>query len=211
MRASLRSSVFAVVLPLALTFTLTACSGSSTPGSGQSAPAASTAAPAAPASAPSSDPEFEAVKAATPVVACDLITLEEVSALYPGLKFTVKQNTAPQMSGYAWDSRCEYEAGVGTIEFAKTQPTHSVQVFATTVASEAKAQEHLKSRAESMAGESTYKAQPDLGPSAHTVRGTGSVSLFMMQGQTEIQLIVSELKSSNDEKIQKLLALAKGL
>jgi hypothetical protein len=211
MRASLRSSVFAVVLPLALTLTLTACSGSSTPGSGQSAPAASTAAPAAPASAPSSDPEFEAVKAATPVVACDLITLEEVSALYPGLTFTVKQNTAPQMSGYAWDSRCEYEAGVGTIEFAKTQPTHSVQVFATTVASEAKAQEHLKSRAESMAGESTYKAQPDLGPSAHTVRGTGSVSLFMMQGQTEIQLIVSELKSSNDEKIQKLLALAKGL
>ena len=151
------------------------------------------------------------MKAATPVVACDLITLEEVSALYPGLKLTVKQNTAPQMSGYAWDSRCEYEAGVGTIEFAKTQPTHSVQVFATTVASEAKAQEHLKSRAESMAGESTYKAQPDLGPSAHTVRGTGSVSLFMMQGQTEIQLIVSELKSSNDEKIQKLLALAKGL
>lgn len=207
MRASLRSSVFAVVLPLALTLTLTACSGSSTPGSGQSAPAASTAAPAA----PSSDPEFEAVKAATPVVACDLITLEEVSALYPGLKFTVKQNTAPQMSGYAWDSRCEYEAGVGTIEFAKTQPTHSVQVFATTVASEAKAQEHLKSRAESMAGESTYKAQPDLGPSAHTVRGTGSVSLFMMKGQTEVQLIVSELKSSNDEKIQKLLALAKGL
>lgn len=206
MTTSFRSSVVALALPL----TLAACS--SEPAKEAAAPAASTAAPAAaPASAPSTDPEFEAVKAATPVVACDLVTLEEVSALYPGLKFTVKQNSAPQMSGYAWDSRCEYEAGVGTIEFAKTQPTHSVQVFATTVASEAKAQEHLKSRAESMAGESTYKAQPDLGPSAHTVRGTGSVSLFMMKGQTEVQLIVSELKSSNDEKIAKALTLAKGL
>lgn len=207
MRASFRSSVVALVLPL--TITLAACSGA--PATEQAAPAASSSAPAASANAPSTDPEFEAVKAATPLVACDLITLDEVSAVYPGLKFSVKQNTAPQMSGYAWDSRCEYEAGVGTIEFAKTQPTHSVQVFATTVASEAKAQEHLKSRAESMAGESTYKAQPDLGPSAHTVRGTGSVSLFMMKGQTEIQLIVSELKSSNDEKIAKALALAKGL
>ena len=206
MTTSFRSSVVALALPL----TLAACS--SEPAKEAAAPAASTAAPAAaPASAPSTDPEFEAVKAATPLVACDLVTLDEVSALYPGLKFTVKQNTAPQMSGYAWDSRCEYEAGVGTIEFAKTQPTHSVQVFATTVASEAKAQEHLTSRAESMAGEATYKAQPDLGPSAHTVRGTGSVSLFMMKGQTEIQLIVSELKSSNDEKIAKALTLAKGL
>ena len=209
MRASIRSSAFAVALPL--TLTLAACSGSSTPAGDQAAPAASTAAAPAPASAPSTDPEFEQVKAATPLVACDLITLEEVSAVYPGLKFTVKQNSAPQMSGYAWDSRCEYEAGVGTIEFAKTQPTHSVQVFATTVASEAKAQEHLKSRAESMAGEAAYKAQPEIGPSAYTVRGTGTVSLYTVKGQTEIQLLVSELKSSNDEKITKALALAKGL
>lgn len=207
MTTSFRSPVVALVL--LLTITLAACSGA--PATEQAAPAASSSAPAAPASAPSTDPEFEAVKAATPLVACDLVTLDEVSALYPGLKFTVKQNSAPQMSGYAWDSRCEYEAGVGTIEFAKTQPTHSVQVFATTVASEAKAQANLKSRAELAAGESTYKAQPDFGASAYTTRQTGSVSLFLTKGQAEIQLIVSELKSSNDEKIAKALALAKGL
>lgn len=206
MRPSLRSSVVAVALPLALT----AAACSSAPSTEQAAPAAAAATPA-PASAPATDPEFEQVKAATPLVACDLVTLEEVSALYPGLTFSVKQNLAPQMSGYAWDSRCEYEAGVGTLEFAKTQPTHSVQVFARTVANEAKAQSNLKSRAESMGGESTFQAHPDLGPSAHTVRGTGTVSLYMVKGQTEIQLLVSELKSSNDAKIKTLLALAKSL
>lgn len=205
MTASLRLTVLAVALPL----TLAACS--SAPSTDQAAPAASSSAPAAPASAPSTDPEFEAVKAATPVVACDLITLDEVSTLYPGLTFTLKQKLDPRMSGYAWDSRCEYEAGVGTIEFAKTQPTHSVQVFANTVANEAKAQANLKSRAETAAGEASYKAQPNLGPSAFTRSQTGSVSLFLVKGQTEIQLLVSELKSSNDEKIAKLLALAKGL
>ncbi|MFN7979203.1 MAG: hypothetical protein U0P30_13795 [Vicinamibacterales bacterium] len=209
MRASIRSSAFAV--SLSFTLALAACSGSSTPAGQQAAPAASTAAAPAPASAPATDPEFEQVKAAKPLVACDLITLEEVSAVYPGLKFTVKQNMAPQMSGYAWDSRCEYEAGVGTIEFAKTQATHSVQVFATTVATEAKAQSNLKSRAESMAGESAYKAQPEMGASAYTIARTGTVSLYTVKGQTEIQLLVSELKSSNDDKITKLKALAKGL
>lgn len=203
MNPSFRSIVLALVLPL----TLTACSSAPA-----TEPAASTAAPAAaPASAPSTDPEFEAVKAATPVVACELITLEEVSALYPGITFTLKQKLDPRMSGYAWDSRCEYEAGVGTIEFAKTQPTHSVQVFVNTVASEAKAQERLKSRAESAVSASGYKAQPALGDSAYTVSATGTVSAFLVKGQAEIQLLVSELKSSNDEKIAKLLALAKRL
>lgn len=205
MTASLRLAALAVALPL----TLTACS--SAPSTEQAAPAASSAAPAAPASAPSTDPEFEAVKAATPVVACDIITLDEVSALYPGLTFTLKQKLDPRMSGYTWDSRCEYEAGVGTLEFAKTQATHSVQVFVSTVASEAKAQANLKSRADMMAGESSYKAQPELGASAFTNRQTGMVSLFLVKGQAEITLIVSELKSSNDEKIVKLLTLAKGL
>lgn len=206
MRASFRS---AVVAALPLTLTLTACSG--TPATERAAPASSPAAPAAPASAASTDPEFEAVKAATPVVACDLVTLEEVSALYPGLTFSVKQKLDPRMSGYAWDSRCEYEAGVGTIEFAKTQPTHSVQVFVNTVASEAKAQEHLKSRSEMASGESAYKAQPEVGPSAYTFSQTGTVTLFLVKEQAEIQLLVSELKSPNDEKIKKLLALAKSL
>ncbi len=205
MTTSFRSTVIALALPL----TLAACSGE--PAKEAAAPAASAAAPAAPASAPSTDPEFEAVKAAMPVVACDLITLEEVSALYPGLKFTLKQKLDPRMSGYAWDSRCEYEAGVGTIDYAKDQATHLVQVFVSTVASEAKAQSNLKSRAELAATQSTYKAQPDLGASAYTTTQTGTASLFLVKGQAEIQLLVSELKSPNDEKIKKLLALAKGL
>ena len=205
MTASLRLAVLTVALPL----TLTACS--SAPATEQAAPAASSAAPSAPASAPSTDPEFEAVKAATPVVACDIITLEEVSALYPGITFTLKTKLDPRMSGYAWDSRCEYEAGVGTIEFAKTQPTHSVQVFVNTVASEAKAQANLKSRAETAASMPSYKAQPDLGPSGYTTTGTGTASAFLTKGQAEIQLLVSELRSPNDEKVKKLLALAKSL
>jgi hypothetical protein len=207
MHTSLRSTVLAAALPL--TLTLAACSGSSTPAAEQAAPAASTAAP--PASAPATDLEFEAVKAATPVVACDLITLDEVAAIYPGLKFTVKQKLDPRMSGYAWDSRCEYEAGVGTIAYAKDAPTHSVQVFVNTVASDAKAQANLKSRAESAASAPSYKAQPDLGASAYTTTQTGTASLFLVKGQAEIQLLVSELKSPNDEKIKKLLALAKSL
>lgn len=205
MTASLRLTVLAVALPLSLT----ACSGA--PSTEQAAPAASSAAPAAAASAPSTDPEFEAVKAATPVVACDLITLEEVSALYPGLTFTLKQKLDPRMSGYAWDSRCEYEAGVGTMDFAKSAPTHSVQVFVSTVASEAKAQANLTSRGETMVGEPSYKAQPALGPSAYTRTMTGAVTLFLVKGQAEIQINLSELKSSNDEKIAKLLTLAKSL
>ena len=205
MTASLRLTVLAVALPL----TLTACS--SAPSTEPAPPAASSAAPAAPASAPSTDPEFEAVKAATPIVACDLITLDEVSALYPGLTFTLKQKLDPRMSGYAWDSRCEYEAGVGTLEFAKTTPTHSVQVFVNTVANEAKAQANLRSRAESAAGQPSYEAQPELGPSAFTRSQTGSVSRFLVKGQAEIHLLVSELRSSSDAKVAKLLALAKSL
>jgi hypothetical protein len=205
MTASLRLTVLAVSLPL----TLTACS--SAPATDQAAPAASSAAPAAPASAPSTDPEFEAVKAATPVVACDLITLDEVSALYPGLTFTLKQKLDPRMSGYAWDSRCEYEAGVGTVEYAKDTPTHSVQVFVNTVASEAKAQANLKSRAETAASMPSYKAQPDLGPSAYTTTGTGTASAYLTKGQAEIQLLVSELRSPDDEKVKKLVTLAKSL
>jgi len=205
MTASLRLTVLAVALPL----TLAACSGA--PATEQAAPAASSSTLAPAASAPSTDPEFEAVKAATPVVACDLITLEEVSALYPGITFTLKSKLDPRMSGYAWDSRCEYEAGVGTIEFAKTQPTHSVQVFVNTVASEAKAQANLKSRAELAASMPSYKVQPDLGPSGYTTTDTGTASAFLTKGQAEIQLLISELRGPNDEKIKKLLTLAKGL
>ena len=44
-----------------------------------------------------------------------------------------------------------------------------------------------------------------------TFFGARPFSLFLVKGQAEIQLIVSELKSSTDEKIVKLLALAKSL
>lgn len=53
--------------------------------------------------------------------------------------------------------------------------------------------------------------QPELGPSGDTTTGTGTASAFLTKGQAEIQLLDSELKSPNDEKIQKLLALAKSL
>lgn len=207
MTASRRLAVVDV-LALCLALTLTACAGA--PATEPAAPASSAATPAAD-RAPSTDPEFEAVKAATPVVACDIITLEEVSALYPGITFTLKSKLDPRMSGYAWDSRCEYEAGVGTIEFAKTQATHSVQVFVNTVASEAKAQANLTSRAETAASMPSYRVQPDLGPSGYTTTGTGTASAFLTKGQAEIQLLVSELTGPNDEKVKKLLTLAKSL
>ena len=37
-----------------------------------------------------------------------------------------------RLSGYAWDSRCVYWGGVGTIDYAKDLPTHTVEIFAMT-------------------------------------------------------------------------------
>ena len=162
--------------------------------------------------APSADAEFEQVKATTPLVACELLTLEKVAQVNPGIQFSALPSKPPQMSGYAWDSRCEYQAGVGTMDIAKDTPTHVVQIFVNTVASEAKALSNLKSRAELAVTNSTYTPRPELGASAYTVSEFGFVSVFFTKGQADIQINVSDiLKSSYEQRVERVLALAKGL
>ena len=169
-------------------------------------------APASQASAPSVDAEYEQVKATTPLVACELLTLEKVARVNPGIQFSALPSKPPQMSGYAWDSRCEYQAGVGTMDIAKDTPTHVVQVFVNTVASEAKALSKLQSRAEMAVSSTNYTPRPELGASAYTVSEFGFVSVFFTKGQAEIQINVSDiLKSSYDQRVERVLALAKAL
>jgi hypothetical protein len=190
---------------------LVACSGKST----SDQPAADTPATAAPVSqapAPSGDAEFEQVKKTTPLVACELLTLEEVGRVIPAVQFSALPSKPPQMSGYAWDSRCEYQAGVGTMEISKETPTHVVQIFVNTVVNEAKALANLKSRAETAVSTTRYTPRPELGPSAYTIANVGYVSVFFSKGQAEIQINVSDiLESTYDQKVARVLALAKAI
>jgi hypothetical protein len=194
------------IVAVASSLTLLACSEK---------PAADTAAaadaPASQAAAPSTDAEFEQVKATQPVVACDLLTLEKVALVMPNLQFSALPSKPPQMSGYAWDSRCEYHAGVGTMDYAKETPTHVVQIFVNTVASEAKALSNLKSRAESAVTTTQYTPRPELGASAYTISNVGFVSVFFTKGQAEIQINVSDMSSTYEQKVARVLALAKAL
>jgi hypothetical protein len=159
----------------------------------------------------STDPEFEKLKTITPVNACATLTPEKLSAVFPDLKFEVHQKLDPQMSGYTWDSRCTYWAGVGTIEFAKDVPTHTVDIFINTVVSDEKAQSNLASRVDTAKSATGYQAQTTVGTNAYTITQTGVVSLYFVKGQTEIQLNFSDLKTPNDEKIKKLIAIAQSL
>lgn len=171
-----------------------------------------TAETAAPSESPPSslDAEFEQVKATTPLVACDLLTADEVAQVIPGLQFAALPAKPPQLSGYAWDSRCEYQAGVGTMERSKDTPTHVVQVFVNTVASEAKASANLTSRAETAVSTTKYTARPELGGAAYTISNVGYVSVFFTKGQAEIQINVSDvMQSSYEQKVERVLALAK--
>lgn len=163
------------------------------------------------ATASSPDAEIEQLKTVKPVDACALLTPEKLKAVYPDLAFEQHQTVAPQMSGYAWDSRCGYRAGVGTIEFAKDAPTHAVDIAVVTVVSEAKAQANLASRRELAKTESSYQAQPELGADAYTVTDTGMARIFFAKGQSEIQINLSELDSPNATKVAKIIALAKSL
>ncbi|MBL8309004.1 MAG: hypothetical protein JNL19_01140 [Burkholderiales bacterium] len=173
-----------------------------------SAPAAA-AKPAA--AAPSTDPEFEQLKTVTAVDACATLTAEKLKAAFPDLSFTQHQALAPRMSGYMWDSRCSYRAGVGTIEFAKDAPTHTVDIYIGTVVNEAKAQANLRSRGELAKAAPNYIAQPDLGPDAYAVTDTGMARVFYVKGKSEYQLNFSDLKTPNAEKVKKIVALAKAL
>lgn len=172
--------------------------------------ATSSAAPAT-ASAPSADAEFEQLKTVTPVDACATLTPDKLKAVFPDLSFEVHQKVDPQMSGYVWDSRCVYWAGVGTIEFAKDTPTHTVDLFVNTAVSEAKAQANLASRHETATTTRGYQAQPALGADAYTTVDTGVARLFFVKGQSEMQINVSDLNTPNDQKIAKALAIAQSL
>ena len=190
---------------------LLACSGQSTSDTPESGTPAADA-PASQASAPSLDAEFEQVKATTPLVACELLTLEKVAQVIPDVQFSALPSKPPQMSGYAWDSRCEYQAGVGTIDVAKDTPTHVVQIFVNTVASEEKARANLQSRAETAVTTTKYTPRPELGASAYTISNVGYVSVFFSKGQAEIQINVSDmLASTYDQKVARVLALAKAI
>lgn len=174
-----------------------------------SAPAAA-AKPAASA-APSADAEFEQLKSMIGVDACATLTPEKLKTVFPDLTFAVHQTLAPRMSGYMWDSRCSYRAGVGTIEFAKDAPTHSVDIYIGTVVSEAKAKSNLASRAETAKTAPNYIAQPELGPEAYAVTDTGMARVFFVKGKSEYQIHFSDLKSPNAEKVKKVVALAKAI
>lgn len=182
------------------------------PADAPKASAASAPAVAAkPAAAPSTDLELEQLKTVTPVDACATLTPDKLKAVFPDLTFTQHQALAPRMSGYLWDSRCSYRAGVGTIDFAKDAPTHTVDIYIGTVANEAKAKANLASRGELAKAAPNYLAQPELGPEAYTVTDTGVARVFYLKGKSEYQLNFSDLKTPNAEKVKKVVALAKAL
>jgi hypothetical protein len=152
--------------------------------------------------------QLETVK---PVDACAWLTPEKLKAVFPDLNFEVHQKLEPRMSGYLWDSRCTYWAGVGSIDYAKDVPTHTLNIFVGTTVSEDKAKANLASRHETATSATGYRAQTALGPNAYSTANTGVVSLFFVKGQSEVQINVSDLKTPNDEKIQKAIALAQSL
>lgn len=190
---------------------LAACDRAPPASNGAPAPETAAAPSAAATPSASADAEFEQLKTVTPVNACDWLTPEKLKTVYPDLKFDVHQKIDPQMSGYVWDSRCVYWAGVGTYDFAKDAPTHTVEIFVATSVSEAKAKANLASRHETATTTTGYQAQTTLGENAYAVTNTGMASLFFVKGQSEVQINVSDLNTPNAEKIKKAVALAQSL
>lgn len=182
---------------------LVACQDASTP-----APTAATV-PAAASS--SGDPEFDQLKTVVPDDACARLSVEKLKTVFPTLQFEIKQKLEPRLSGYVWDSRCTYWAGVGTMEFAKETPTHVVEVFYATAANEAKAKANQATRAASAATTSGFKAESTLGEDAYSTAATGVVSLFLRRGQSNVQINVSDLNSPADVKRERAIALAGAL
>jgi hypothetical protein len=187
---------------------LVACGGSPSGDSSTAAPEADAA--AAPAAAVV-DPEFEQLKSVAPVDACAWLPAEKLAAIYPDLAFELVQKVEPRISGYVWDSRCTYNAGVGTIEFAKDAPTHTVEIFVATPVSAAKALANLASRSELAATTMNFQRQPTLGEHAYSTSETGVGTIYFVKGGSEVQINVSELQSPSAEKIQKAITLAQSL
>ncbi len=195
--------VFRVVAACVSMFVISACDG--TP------PVADNTNTPAPATAPNVDAELEQLKAVTPADACAWLPAEKLAAIYPDVKFELNQKVDPRLSGYAWDSRCVYWGGVGTIDYAKDLPTHTVEIFAMTPVSVTKAQSNLASRQEMAIGTTGYQTQPDLGTNAYTTLETGVARLFFVKGQSEVQINISDLDTPSDEKIKKTVVIAQSL
>jgi hypothetical protein len=189
---------------------LTACSPAPSESTAESA-AGDAATSTEAAAASSVDAEYEQLKAATPVDACALLTTDKLKSVFPDLDFTLHQEIKPRLSGYVWDSRCTYWAGVGTLEFAKDVPTHTVDIFIGTSASEEKAKGNLASRHETAISTTGYQPQSAMGEHAYSTANDGTASLFFVKGQSEMQINVSYLKSSNEQKIENTIALAQSL
>ncbi len=157
------------------------------------------------------DPEWERLNAVVPLDACALLSADKLEPLYPGLVFELRQKVEPRLSGYVWDSRCTWWAGVGSIEFAKDAPTHTVEIFIATAVSDAKAAAMLASRRETAALVYGFQPQTALGTHAYAIAQTGVASLFFVRGAAEVQIKVSDLDSAPDEKIRLAVALARSL
>jgi hypothetical protein len=185
---------------------LGACGSSEPPESSVAAADAAAAGPGAPTA--TVDDEYERLKAVSPVDACATLTPEELKTIFPDLVFEVHERLDPRLSGYVWDSRCTYWAGVGTIDYAKDVPTHSVALFVATSVSEEKARANLAARHEGARTASGYQPQPALGADAYSTSNTGVVSLFLVKDQSEIQINVSDLETPNDQKTANVIALA---
>lgn len=184
---------------------LGACGGQQSPESA-AAPASEYATATPPAA--SVDEEYERLKQVSPVDACALLTPEKLKVVFPDLAFEVREKLDPRLSGYVWDSRCTYWAGVGAIDFAKDTPTHTVDIFVATPVSEEKARANLAARHEGARTTNGYQPQPALGADAYSTSNTGVASLYLVKGPSEIQINVSDLNTPNDEKVARAIALA---
>lgn len=187
------------IVPAATLLALAACG----------APSPQDAAASAALAAPSVDAELAQLKSMVPVDACAALGPQQLKAVHPDLVFELRQKLEPRLSGYAWDSRCTWWAGVGTIEFAKDAPTHTVEIFVATPVSESKARANLASRRELAQSTAGFRPLPELGPDAYATTQTGVASLFFVRGGSEVQVNVSDLKSPSDEKIRQALALVR--
>ena len=205
----LRSPIRGSVLFGALVLGLAGCDRAATD---PAAPAEeSAAAPVAAAPAPAVDEEFEQLKAATPVDACALLGADALKAVYPDQAFELRQEVKPQLSGYVWDSRCTWWAGVGSIDFAPDAPTHQVEIFVATAASAERAQRNLASGHELAREAGGLGEQPALGEKAYSTTDTGRASLFFVRGQSLVQINVSDLNTPSAERVRRALALAQAL
>lgn len=174
--------------------------------SGAAPPSAASAGPAA-----GDDPELAALQRLRAPEACRLLAPEQLAQVFPGQRFEVQQALPPRLSGYAWDSRCSYAAGIGSIAQAPTTPTHTVDLFVRTPASPEKARANLAERHRQALTTTGYQPLPQLGEDAHAVSQTGLVSVWLVKGGSELQLNASDIQTPNAEKLRRLVALAQAL